>query len=90
MPNENLGGGYGLREAYGSENLMLGAFLAGFGKTNARAPTVAGLVWPRHYTEKKRQKATAAVMQAKVIACHYSHTDNSYRLTFQPHKTTID
>ena len=39
--------GYGLREACGSENLMLGAFLAGFGKTNAPAPTVAGLVWPR-------------------------------------------
>ena len=52
FPNENLRGGYGLREACGSENLMLGAFLAGFGKTNARAPTVADLgtlVCPRHY-----------------------------------------
>ena len=48
LHNENLRGGYGLREAYGSENLMLGSFLAGFGKTNARAPTIAGLVWPRH------------------------------------------
>ena len=48
MPNENLRGGYGLREEYVSENLMLGAFLAGFGKTSARASTVAGLVWPRY------------------------------------------
>ena len=44
MPNENLRGGYGLREAYGSEKPMLRALLTGFGKTNARAPTVAGLV----------------------------------------------
>ena len=42
LPNENLRGGFQcLREAYSSENLMLGAFLAGFGKTNALAPTVA-------------------------------------------------
>ena len=50
LPNENLRGGYGVREACGSENLMLRAFLARFGKTNARAPTVAGLVCPRQYT----------------------------------------
>ena len=48
LPNKNLRGCYGIREACGSENLMLGAFLAGFGKTNARAPMVAGLVYPRH------------------------------------------
>ena len=50
LPNENLREDYyGLREAYGSERLMLRALSAGFGKTNARATTVAGLVWPRHY-----------------------------------------
>ena len=30
-----------------------GAFSAGFGKTNARAPTVAWLVWPRHYNDRR-------------------------------------
>ena len=30
---------------------MLRALLAGFGKTNARALAVAGLVWPLHYRE---------------------------------------
>ena len=38
-----------LEKACGSENLKLGAFLAGFGKTNGSAPTVAGLVCPRYY-----------------------------------------
>ena len=46
LPNENLRGDYGVREACGSENLR--AFLAAFNKTNARAPTVAGLMCPRH------------------------------------------
>ena len=60
MPNENLRGGYGVREACGSENLMLGALLAGFGKANARAPTVAGLVWPRHKTNYVIQKLSSS------------------------------
>ena len=64
MPNENLTGGYGLSEACGSENLMLGAFLAGFGKTNARAPTVAGLVCPR-IRQQRNDGGGCATMRAK-------------------------
>ena len=37
-------GDYGFREAYGREKLMLGAILARFDKTNARAQTVARFV----------------------------------------------
>ena len=52
LANENLRGGSGLREAYGSEKLMLRALYAGVGKTIAGAQTVADLVWPRHYTDR--------------------------------------
>ena len=51
LPASIIRGGYGLREAYDSENLMLGVILAGIGKTNARAQTVAGLVWPHGIRE---------------------------------------
>ena len=79
MLNENLTEGYGVTEACGSENLMHGAFSAGFGKTNAHAPKVAGLVCPRHYSNHLIHAPSTLPKLTLLLPCYtLSSTPNSF------------